>query len=45
MQAADNSKTNKEEIQLYLINLTGQTIKAGGPGIGFSLAVATMGNP
>ena len=34
-----------EELSLWLINMTGSTLKAGGAGVPLSLAVATLGNP
>jgi hypothetical protein len=45
-QVQDNSRGGSQgEIQLTLINLTGQTIPAGSQQITFSLAVGTLGTP
>lgn len=35
----------KDEIQVTLINLTGQTMVAGSQQITFTMAVATLGSP
>jgi hypothetical protein len=42
LQAQDNSQ---DEVSLTLINLTGETVKAGSTSIVFNLAVATLGSP
>lgn len=45
MQVQDKSKSVKDEIELTLINLTGQTIQPGSQQVTFSVAVATLGSP
>uniref|UniRef100_A0A1D2A1V1 Uncharacterized protein n=1 Tax=Auxenochlorella protothecoides TaxID=3075 RepID=A0A1D2A1V1_AUXPR len=45
-QVQDNSATGtnvKYEVALTLINMSGATVKASGPGIPFTISVATLG--
>lgn len=48
LQAQDNSQAGSrtpQEIELTLINLSGQTVARDGAGLVFQLAVAAMGSP
>lgn len=46
VQVRDNAGGGaKDEIQVTLINLTGQTMVAGSQQITFTMAVATLGSP
>jgi hypothetical protein len=42
---AGGSNGSPDEIQLTLINLTGQTVAAGSQQVTLTLAIATLGNP